>query len=132
VETEETTPEPSTIATAVLLLLHVPPPVALLSVVDEPRHKDIVPVNAAGIGLTVTVAVVEHPVEETVYVIVVVPADTPPKTPDAEPTVAIEELALVHVPPPVGLVRFDVAPTQTVVPPPIAPGSAFTVTFIVR
>ena len=50
------------VATAGVALLHVPPAVALLSVVVEPTHTLVVPVMAAGSGLTVTVAVTAHPV----------------------------------------------------------------------
>lgn len=42
--------------------LHVPPPVASLSVVVAPGHTLNVPVMAAGTGLTVTVVVVKQPV----------------------------------------------------------------------
>jgi hypothetical protein len=44
-----------TTATVVLLLLHVPPDVASLSVVVAPTHKVRTPVIAAGGGLTVIV-----------------------------------------------------------------------------
>ena len=49
-------------ATPVLLLLHVPPVVASLRVVDEPRQTLVVPVIVAGNGLTVIAVVVKHPV----------------------------------------------------------------------
>lgn len=53
-DTPVTTPltEP-TRAIAVLLLLHKPPLVASLSVVDAPTHMLVMPVMAAGNGLTV-------------------------------------------------------------------------------
>ena len=41
------------VATAGVALLHVPPAVALLSVVVEPTHTLVVPVMAAGNGLIV-------------------------------------------------------------------------------
>jgi hypothetical protein len=55
-DTPNTTPlnEP-TRAIAVLLLLHMPPLVALLSVTEAPTHMLVVPVIAAGKGLTVIV-----------------------------------------------------------------------------
>jgi hypothetical protein len=40
-----------------LLVLHVPPLVTLVSVAEEPWHKALVPVIAAGVGLTVNNAV---------------------------------------------------------------------------
>lgn len=49
-------------ATAVLLLLHEPPGVASVSVLDPPRQKLVVPVMAAGFGYTNTVIVVRQPV----------------------------------------------------------------------
>jgi hypothetical protein len=56
-----TTPVPDTVATEVLLLLQVPAPTSFKEVVD-PEHTVAVPVIAAGKGLTVTVAIVVHPV----------------------------------------------------------------------
>ena len=53
----DTAPEGEpTVAIAVLLLLHVPPVVASPSVVVAPAQTLVVPVIAAGAGLTVTVA----------------------------------------------------------------------------
>ena len=46
----------STVATPVLLLLHVPPPMALLNAEAAPTQKLVVPVMGA-VGLTVTVDV---------------------------------------------------------------------------
>lgn len=48
-----TTPLASTVATAVLLLTHVPPGVALFSTVIAPSHTFIRPVMGEGSGLTV-------------------------------------------------------------------------------
>ena len=59
--------------------------------------------------------------------IVHTPALTPVTTPDAVPTLAIEILLLLHVPPPEVLVKVDVAPTQTTGVPPIAAGVGLTV-----
>jgi hypothetical protein len=55
--------EEPTVATAVLLLLHVPPDDAEVSVVVLPTHVTAVPVIDAGKGSTVTTVVVEHPGE---------------------------------------------------------------------
>ena len=58
---------------------------------------------------------------------VVVPADTPVTTPDAEPTVAMAGVLLLQVPPVVTSVRGVVNPTQTEWEPAIAAGAGFTV-----
>jgi hypothetical protein len=49
-----------TIATVVLLLLHVPKVVTSLNVVVSPEHTCKVPVIFAGNGFTVTTAVIIH------------------------------------------------------------------------
>jgi hypothetical protein len=51
--------------------------------------------------------------------------------PDKNPTVAMEELLLVHVPPSVALLRIIVSPVQTDVAPDINPGDAVTVIVLV-
>jgi len=48
-------------ATVVLLLLHVPPPDGSPNVVVRLTQMFVLPVIADGKGLTVTIAVVEHP-----------------------------------------------------------------------
>ena len=59
--TPVTTPvEPMTVAWLVVPLVHVPPPVAELSDVVLPTQTLAVPVMAAGLALTVTVAVAVH------------------------------------------------------------------------
>ena len=51
--TPVTTPVPApTVATAVLLLLHEPPPVVLDKIVVAPTHTVSAPVIGAGSGLT--------------------------------------------------------------------------------
>jgi hypothetical protein len=50
------------VATAVLLLVHVPPPDVLLRVADVPGQAVNTPVMAAGNGLTVNVVVLIQPV----------------------------------------------------------------------
>jgi hypothetical protein len=44
-----------------LLLLHLPPVVALVIVVTLPTHKDVSPTMLDGAGLTFTVAIREQP-----------------------------------------------------------------------
>ena len=64
--TPVTTPEELIVATEVLLLVHVPPPVASPSEVVRPWHTVNAPVIAAGLGLIVTVTlpwVPQHPAE---------------------------------------------------------------------
>jgi len=57
-----TTPvDPTTLAT-MLLMLHVPPEVASLNVVDAPWHNDILPLMAVERPLTVTTNVLIQPV----------------------------------------------------------------------
>ena len=54
-ETPVTTPvDEPTVVSAVLLLLHVPPPVASLKVAELPTQTTPAPVIAAGAGLTVS------------------------------------------------------------------------------
>ena len=55
--TPVTTPVEPIVARPVLLLLHVPPAVTSFNVVVAPAHNVIVPVIAAGKGLTVTIDV---------------------------------------------------------------------------
>ena len=50
-----------TLAIAVLLLVQVPPPVVVLSVVDEPAQTDEAPVIGAGPADTVTFLVAVQP-----------------------------------------------------------------------
>jgi hypothetical protein len=49
-------------ATVGELLVHVPPVMALVSIADVPVHSEEEPVMTAGAWLTVTVALVIHPV----------------------------------------------------------------------
>jgi hypothetical protein len=119
-----------TVATIVLLLLHVPPETASLSVSEVPWQKVAVPPIAAGDGYTVTMAVVRQPVG-SVYVIVavevVVTVAAPVTTPVLEPTVATLVLLLLHVPPPASL-KFVVNPAQTDRVPVIVLGNESTLT----
>jgi hypothetical protein len=129
--TPVTRPVESTVALPLLLLLHVPPVVALLKDVVAPIHTLIVPDIADGAVLIVTTLVIIQPVA-SVYVISEVPADIPVTTPVEEPTVATVGLLLLHVPPDVVFVRLVVAPTQATTVPPIAAGNGLTVSVAVR
>jgi hypothetical protein len=119
-------------ATVVLLLLHVPPDVALVMVmVKPPAHTVDAPTIAAGNGNTVTIVVMIQPVE-SVYVITEVPAEMPVTTPDINPTWAFEVSELDHVPPVSVSDNEVVCPTHTVLIPSIGVGSGLTVTTVVR
>ena len=126
-----TTPEVLTVPTAGLVLLHAPPPAALVSAVLAPTHTIAVPVivPASGRGLTVAtcVAAAVPQLLFTVYDIVVVPADKPVTTPEVltEPTAG---LALLHSPPPAALVSDVLAPTHTIAVPAIVPASGIGLT----
>lgn len=57
-----TTPEPLTVAIAVLLLLHVPPGVALVKVMAEPTHvAEGPPIGGIVAVVTVKLIVVKQP-----------------------------------------------------------------------
>jgi hypothetical protein len=58
----DTKPVADIVATAVLLLLHVAPVVALLSNEVDPRHNEVAPVITAGLAFTVTAAIELQPV----------------------------------------------------------------------
>lgn len=121
------------VATAVLLLNHVPPDGELASVVDMPSHSCMgrPPLMDVGRQLTVIALVVVQP-EPNEYVMVAVPGagvqDIPVTRPVATSIVAIAGVLLAHVPPPVALASVIVCPTHTLLGPVIAPGNAFTVT----
>lgn len=112
-----------------MLLVHVPPPVALLRVVDEPTHTTDEPVMFAGVGFTVMVMTREHD-PPSVYIIDAVPADTPVTAPDVEFTVTWA-LGLLHVPPPAVPVKVTVEPTHTLLGPVIDVGIGITVMVVV-
>jgi hypothetical protein len=118
-----------TVATTLLLLVQVPPPLVLVNVTVLPIHTLAGPVIAAGTGFTVIGVVLLHPVGK-VYVIETTPAPTPVTTPVVEPTIAIEVEPLAHVPPP-GEAKVILAPTHTAVGPVIAEGRGFTVIVLV-
>ena len=115
------------VATPVLELVHVPPPIAATRLVVLPIQMMLVPVIADGVAFTVTTAVFTQ--LPAVYDMVTVPAATPVTTPVDEPTVAKPVLLLLHVPPVVAQASVVVAPSHTVSVPVI--GNGFTLTFIV-
>ena len=117
------------VATAVLLLIHVPNVVGL-TVVVPPIHKLIFDpvIFVVGLALTVTAAVASegHSVVLFVKVKVAVPPLTPVTTP-AFVTVATAASLLAQVPPVVGL-NVVVEPSHIALAPVIlTPGLAFTV-----
>lgn len=128
-ETPVTTPEVPTVARAVLLLLHVPPPPSE-SVMLAPTQTLLGPVIAEGSGLTVSTLVAIQPVPE-VKVIIVVPRATPDTSPVPASIVATLVVVLAHVPPPLASLRFVMLPIHTPAEPEIAAGSGFTVITVV-
>ncbi len=98
-------PEP-TVARDKLLLLHVPPEVALLSVVVRPGHTDVVPVISATAAFIVTSVIAKQPAL-AVYVILATPVPTAVTRPVLAPTVATDPLLLLHVPPAATLLSKD-------------------------
>jgi len=127
------------VATDALSEDHVPPVPVVLNVVEPLEQIAVVPliVPAFGAAVTVTVLVavafVHPPVPTTVYVIVVVPADTPVTAPELTSIVATEVLLEDHVPP-IPVVLNVVEPfEQIAVVPLIVPafGCAVTVTVAV-
>ena len=127
--TPVTTPDAVTVATPVLLLVHVPPAVASVSGVVNPTQTDNVPVIAGGKGLTVTTTVGAIQPVGNVYVMVAVPAALPVAVvvllgPSMTETLP---LLLAHVPPAVTELRLVVKPWHTVSMPVIADGFGLTV-----
>jgi hypothetical protein len=108
------------VATAVLLLTHVPSDVGLTEVVP-PIHNDVLDPDIFVVGRAITVTALvasdAHKVVLFVKIKVAVPALTPVTTP-AFVTVAIAVLLLVHVPPVVGD-NCVVEPAHIVVEPVI-------------
>jgi hypothetical protein len=124
-----TSPALVTLATAALLLTHVPPVVGD-NVVVEPSHMDdkpVIPTTGLPIMVMALVAFELHPVVALVNVNVTLPAATPVTTPVLV-TVAIALSLLAQVPPVEGD-NVVVIPTQIEVGPVILTiGFAFTVT----
>ena len=119
-----------TVATVVMLLVHVPPATALLNIMVDPEHTAVGPVIAPGTDLTVTVTDVVHPVADEVNCMTVVPGETPVTSPPAGVTVATPEVELVQVPT-TALLNCVVDVGQTVNVPTIAAGVGLTVTVVV-
>ena len=128
--TPVTIPVPPTVATAVLLLVHVPPPVASVSAAVPPRQMLTAPVGMIGdAAFTVTIVVALQPVE-AMQVIVAVPVATPVTMPDVAPIVATDVLLLLQLPVPNVLLSVVVPPAHTVLVPEMV-GSGVTVTIAV-
>ena len=99
-----------TVAIPVLALLHVPPPVLLLSVVVLPAHAWVVPLLAV-YGAQVIVKVATQPVLSEYDIVAVPPGGTPVTTP-AE-TLATYALLVPQAPPEIVLPRVIVRPAHT-------------------
>jgi hypothetical protein len=115
-----------TVATPVLLLLHIPPETLLLNVVVKVWHTDATPEIVPGTGVTLMDFVTSVP-QPVLYVIVAVPALTPLTIPDEVPTDAIAELLVLHTPPVAVLLNVVVALWHTVDEPAIDAGVGVTV-----
>ena len=85
----------------------------------------VVPAIADGSGFTVRTLTAEQP-ELTVYEILAVPLLLPVTNPVVEPTEAISELLLDHVPPGAGSLKNTDEPTQSAGGPTIAEGNGNT------
>ena len=126
-----TTPVAEPIDTAMALLLHVPPVVALSRSLVAPKHIALLPVIVAGAGLTVIDLTATQPVF-TVNVMFVTPSETPVTRPEETPTVATDGVLLVHeTPPDVVLLTTVAAPTHMLAAPDMALGSALMTMFLV-
>lgn len=124
-----TTPDDaSTVAIAVLLLVHTPPDILWARVLDAPTQALVVPVMAVSAALTVTCVTEMQPAPDLTYDILAVPVAIPVTMPDADPTVALVVALLVHVPPLVVFERAVVPPAHIVLLPEFAGSAAFTVT----
>jgi hypothetical protein len=126
--TPDTEPLLPIVATDVLLLLHVPPPVPSVKPEVLPAQKVVAPEMLAGLPITLTVVVVKHPVENA-EVIMLVPAEAPNTVPP-EFMVATDVLLLLQVLPAL-LVSVEVLPAHKVVEPVMGAGVALTVTIAV-
>ena len=106
------------------------PPLPIATIVSPPH---VLPASetetADGIGFIVITLVKKHPVGR-IYEIKDVPVAIPTTLPEVEFMVATDEVLLDQIPPPEHTKVVDV-PVQTVVPPLIPDGLAFTVTVVV-
>jgi hypothetical protein len=106
------------VATAVLLLTHVPNVVGL-TVVVPPIHNEVLDPVIFVVGLALTVTVLVASDGQSVVLLVNINVTVPPLTPVTTPalvTVAIAVLLLAQVPPVVGL-RVVVEPSHIVLLP---------------
>ncbi len=113
------------VAIAVLPLVHMPPGVASVRVVEKPVQCNDPPLIAAGVTLTDKVRDTEQPVDKE-YTMVVAPASMPVATPVIASMLAIVVAVDDHVPPGTLLLRPVAAPSHTAVAPVIGPGVGFT------
>jgi hypothetical protein len=122
---------PDTTVALLLLLIHVPPPASVRSIV-LPTHTAAGPPIAVGNELTVTTAVVLQP-NPSEYVMIVVPVLIPETIPLTEPIVPIGNDPLLQVPPPVPSVSVVVEPRHTPNEPLMGNGVVLTViVFVAR
>lgn len=122
-----TRPVDTTVAMAVLPLLHVPPVRVLVSVVVPPVASVAVPPMVGGLLLTVTTLVTRQP-PAIVYDIVTTPPVIPVTIPVVLPTVPTVRPLLLQVPPVVVLLSVVVVPAHILAVPVMAAGALFTVT----
>jgi len=115
------------VATAVGMLLHVPPPLISASSIVDPTHTVEKPLMGDGSGLTVTVFERLQFVNGFVAVTVTTPGVIPVTIPLVEPTVAMPVELLLHVTP-ADEASVIVEPTHTADGPLIVAGKALTVT----
>ena len=123
-----TEPPEETVATAVLLLLHAPPDVALVKAATAPSQTATDDGTiATGVVLTVTGFVTKQPVPKA-YEILATPTETPVTSPPEDTDAAVE--LLLHVPEGVASDKESVVPIHIVDAPEgvIATGLALTVT----
>ena len=121
--TPVTTPVAETFALA-LVLLNVPPVVALVSVMLAPVHTlegpDIVSTAVIALTMIRFIAIADPHELDTVYLIVSMPADTPVITLSA---VVANPIRLLHTPPAIDALSVVDAPTHKVVAPVIVPAT---------
>ena len=116
------------VATASSPLIHIPPLTVEVNVVEPVSHIACVPLNVPALGAAVTVTTVDAvsfaqpPVPVTIYLIVVVPADTAVTTPLPFTVATLVDTEL-HVPP-VPVVDKVVVPFEQIpVVPLMSPAS---------
>jgi hypothetical protein len=117
------------VATAVLLLAHVPPPAMSLSVMFPPGQTVAAP-EIGAMGLTVMVLVIKQ-LFGAVYEMIAVPAPLPVTTPVESPMPATPGLLLAQVPPVVMSLRVMLLPLHSLAGPLMDDGSGSTVNTVV-